>query len=153
VYTLYASQDQSSKKRRRSVSVHTHLWDIAFPERNATSRQAMQLSKHRNSSFQAKRQGHEELLIVTNDTSHRGNKGRTTRLYAIVMIKTLILFLNDLRLDVRTACERNPTKDMPPANTKTSQAKMLSTPVNSFLRRRDMLVWGQERAALRRVIT
>lgn len=56
------------------------------------------------------------------------------------MIKTSILFLNDLGLDVRTACERNPTKDTPTANTNTSQAQMLSTPVNSFLRRRDMLV-------------
>ena len=131
----------------------THLWDVAFPERNATSRQAMQLSKHRYSAFQAKRQGHEELLIVTYNTSHRVDKGRTTRLYAIVMIKTSIFFLNDLRLDVRTACERNPTRDMPTANTNTSQAKMLSTPVNNFLRRRDMLVSGQRCAALRRVVT
>jgi hypothetical protein len=128
-----------------------HLWDIAFPERNATSRQAVQLSKHRYSAFQAERQGHEELLIVTNNTSHRGNEGRTTRLYAIVMIKTSILFLNDLRLDVRTACERNPTKDTPTTNTNKSQAKKLSTPVNSLMRRRDMLVSG--RAAVRRVAT
>ena len=69
------------------------------------------------------------------------------------MIKTSILFLNDLGLDVRTACERNPTKDTPTANTNTSQAKMLSTPVNSFLRRRDMLVSEQKRAALKRVVT
>ena len=59
------------------------------------------------------------------------------------MIKTSMFFRNDLRLDVRTACERNPTKDTPTANPNTSQARMLSTPVNSFLRRRDMLVSGQ----------
>ena len=138
--------------KRGSLCLPAHLWDIAFPERNATSRQAMQLSKHRYSAFQAERQRHEELLVVvTNNTSYRGNKGRTTRLYAIVMIKTSILFLNDLRLDVRTACERNPTKDTPTTNTNTSQAKMLSTPVNSFMRRRDMLVSGY--VALRRVVT
>jgi hypothetical protein len=147
------SQNSSVADLRRGLCPPAHLWDITFLERNATSRQAMQLSKHRYSAFQAKRQGHEELLLVTNSTSHRGNKGRTTRLYAIVMIKTSILFLNDFRLDVRTACERNPTKDTPTANTNTSQVKMLSTPVNSFLRRRDMLVSGQERAALRRVVT
>lgn len=139
-----------SSQKKGGLCPPTHLWDIAFPERNATSRQAVQLSKHRYSAFQAERQGPDELLIVTNNTSHRGNKGRTTRLYAIVTIKTSILFLNDLRLDVRTACERNPTKDMPTTNTNKSQAKMLSTPVNSLMRRRDMLVSG--RSALRRVV-
>lgn len=44
-----------------------------------------------------------------------------------------MLFLNDLRLEVRTACERKPTRDTPTANPNTNQANIWSTPVKSFL--------------------
>ncbi len=82
---LYERRAQNSSvvgllQKRNGLRPPVYLWDIAFLERNATPRQPMQLSKHRYSAFQAKRQGHEELLIVTNKTSHRGNKGRTTML-------------------------------------------------------------------------
>jgi hypothetical protein len=59
----------------------------------------------------------------------------TTTLYAMPMIKTSILFLNDCRCEVRTACERIPTRETPTANTNTNQANILRTPVKSFLMR------------------
>jgi hypothetical protein len=75
----------------------------------------------------------------------------------MVIMRTLILPLNDSRLDVRTACERNATKDTPTANANTSQANMLSTPVKSFRRRRDMDVQtgghGDRRACIKLNLT
>jgi len=68
-------------------------------------------------------------------------------MYATLMIKTSIFFLNDLRLDVRTACERKATRDTPTANANTDQASILRTPVKSFLRRCGMD--NSDRSALR----
>lgn len=62
-----------------------------------------------------------------------GRKVPTTMLYATMMIKTSMLFLNDRLLEVRTACERKATRDTPTANPNTDQANIWSTPVKSFL--------------------
>lgn len=48
----------------------------------------------------------------------------TTMLYATIIIKTSMLFLKDRRLEVRTACERRPTRDTPTANPNTDQANI-----------------------------
>lgn len=60
--------------------------------------------------------------------------------YAVIIIKTSMFFLNDRRLEVRTACERRPTSDTPTANPNTDQANIWSTPVTSFLMRCDIVI-------------
>jgi len=62
----------------------------------------------------------------------------TTTVYAMPIIKTSILFLNDRRLEVRTACERKPTRDTPTAKANTNQANTLNTPMKRFLIRYDV---------------
>jgi hypothetical protein len=71
----------------------------------------------------------------------------TTMLYAVIIIKTSMLFLNDRRLEVRTACERRPTSDTPTANPNTDQVNIWSTPVTSFLIRCDIVIWIGARCA------